>query len=201
MFDQLSQRLGDSLNRLRGRGKLTEDNIAEALRDVRRALLEADVALPVVKEFIDQVKERAVGQQVLSSLKPGEALVKVVHDELVSILGGAAAPLALNRQPPVVILMAGLQGAGKTTTTGKLAKLLAERENKKVLVASADIYRPAAIDQLETVAGQAGAMFYTGTPSRRMRWRSPRPRSRRPASRSPTWSSSIPPGAWASTRR
>ncbi len=160
MFDQLSQRLGDSLNRLRGRGKLTEDNIAEALRDVRRALLEADVALPVVKEFIDQVKERAVGQQVLSSLKPGEALVKVVHDELVSILGGDAAPLALNRQPPVVILMAGLQGAGKTTTTGKLAKLLAERENKKVLVASADIYRPAAIDQLETVAGQAGAMFY-----------------------------------------
>ncbi|NKI34388.1 signal recognition particle protein [Wenzhouxiangella sp. XN79A] len=160
MFDQLSQRLGDSLNRLRGRGKLTEDNIAEALRDVRRALLEADVALPVVKEFVDHVKQRAVGQQVLTSLKPGEALVKVVHDELIAILGGDAAPLALNRQPPVVILMAGLQGAGKTTTTGKLARLLAERENKKVLVASADIYRPAAIDQLETVAGQAGAAFY-----------------------------------------
>jgi signal recognition particle subunit SRP54 len=148
MFDQLSQRLGDSLNRLRGRGKLTEDNIAEALRDVRRALLEADVALPVVKEFVDHVKQQAVGQNVLSSLKPGEALVKVVHDELIAILGGNSAPLALNRQAPVVILMAGLQGAGKTTTTGKLARLLAERENKRVLVASADIYRPAAIDQL-----------------------------------------------------
>ncbi len=160
MFDQLSQRLGDSLNRLRGRGKLTEDNISEALRDVRRALLEADVALPVVKSFIDQVRERAVGKQVLTSLKPGEALVKIVHDELERVLGGDRAPLALNRTPPVVMLMAGLQGAGKTTTTGKLAKLLAERENKKVLVASADIYRPAAIDQLETVAGQAGAMFY-----------------------------------------
>lgn len=159
MFDQLSQRLGDSLNRLRGR-KLTEENIAEALRDVRRALLEADVALPAVKSFIDRVRDKAVGKDVLGSLKPGETLIKIVHDELVHVLGGDAAPLALNRQPPVVILMAGLQGAGKTTTTGKLAKLIAERHDKQVLVASADIYRPAAIDQLETVAGQAGADFY-----------------------------------------
>ncbi|MDX1626124.1 MAG: signal recognition particle protein [Wenzhouxiangellaceae bacterium] len=160
MFDQLSRRLGESLDRLRGRGKLTEQNISDALRDVRRALLEADVALPAVKSFIERVREKAVGQQVLSSLKPGEALIKIVHDELVEVLGGDAAPLALNRPAPVVMLLAGLQGAGKTTTTGKLAKFLAERHDKKVAVASADIYRPAAIDQLETVAGQAGADFY-----------------------------------------
>ena len=160
MFDQLSQRLGDSLNRLRGRGKLTEDNISEALRDVRRALLEADVALPVVRDFIEEIRQQAIGQKVTTSLKPGEALVKVVHDELVRTLGREQAPLILNRQPPVVMLMAGLQGAGKTTTTGKLAKLLKERHEKRVLVASADIYRPAAIDQLETVAEQAGAAFY-----------------------------------------
>ncbi len=166
MFDQLSQRLGDSLSRLRGRGKLTEENISDALRDVRRALLEADVALPVVKDFIDQVRREAVGRQVLSSLKPGEALVKVVHDELINVLGGDAAPLGLNRNPPVVMLLAGLQGAGKTTTTGKLAKFVAEREGRKVLVASADIYRPAAIDQLETVAAQAGANFYRHTDTR-----------------------------------
>jgi signal recognition particle subunit SRP54 len=159
MFDQLSQRLGDSLNRLRGR-KLTEDNIAEALRDVRRALLEADVALPAVTTFIDRVREKAVGREVLGSLKPAEALIKVVHDELVEVLGGDAAPLALDRPAPVVILLAGLQGAGKTTTAGKLARLIAERHDKRVLLASCDIYRPAAIDQLETVAGQAGAGFY-----------------------------------------
>jgi len=159
MFDQLSQRLGDSLSRLRGR-KLTEDNIADALRDVRRALLEADVALPVVKTFIERVRNKAVGQQVLKSLKPGDALIKVVHDELVEVLGGDRAPLALNRPAPVVVLLAGLQGAGKTTTAGKLARLIAEREGKRVLLASADIYRPAAIDQLETVASQAGSAFY-----------------------------------------
>jgi len=160
MFDQLSQRLGDSLARLRGRGKLTEDNIAEALRDVRRALLEADVALPVVKGFVERARERAVGQNIVASLHPGDALVKIVHDQLVETLGGDAAPLALNRTPPVVILLAGLQGAGKTTTAGKLARLLHERHGKKTLLASADIYRPAAIDQLETVAAQAGGEFY-----------------------------------------
>ena len=137
MFDQLSQRLGDSLNRLRGR-KLTEENIADALRDVRRALLEADVALPAVKVFIDRVREKAVGREVVAKLKPGEAFIKIVHDELVEVLGGDAEPLALNRQPPVVILLAGLQGAGKTTTAGKLAKLIRERHG----------------------AGQAGAAFY-----------------------------------------
>ena len=160
MFDQLSQRLGDTLGRLRGRGKLTEDNIADALRDVRRALLEADVALPAVRSFIDRVREKAIGQSVITQLKPAEALIRIVHDELVAVLGGDAAPLALNRTPPVVMLMAGLQGVGKTTTTAKLARLIAERHGKQVLVASADIYRPAAIDQLETVAAQAGARFY-----------------------------------------
>ncbi|MDT8437466.1 MAG: signal recognition particle protein [Wenzhouxiangellaceae bacterium] len=160
MFDQLTRRIGDSLNRLRGRGRLTEDNVADALRDIRRALLEADVALPAVKRFIDRVRERAVGQDVLASLKPGEALVKVVHDELVAVLGGDAAPLALNRPAPVVILLAGLQGAGKTTTAGKLARLIRERHGKSCLLVSADIYRPAAIDQLETVAGQSGSAFY-----------------------------------------
>jgi signal recognition particle subunit SRP54 len=166
MFDQLSQRLGDTLGRLRGRGKLTEDNIADALRDVRRALLEADVALPAVRSFIDRVRDKAIGQSVITQLKPAEALIKIVHDELVAVLGGDAAPLALNRTPPVVMLMAGLQGAGKTTTTGKLARLIAERHDKQVLVASADIYRPAAIDQLETVAAQAGARFYRHPDSR-----------------------------------
>lgn len=160
MFDQLSQRLGDTFQRLRGRGRLTEDNISDALRDVRRALLEADVALPAVKTFIDRARERAVGQNVIASLKPAEALVKIVHGQLIETLGGDAAPLTLNRPPPVVMLMAGLQGAGKTTTTGKLARFIAEHHDKKVLVASADIYRPAAIDQLETVAAQAGAAFY-----------------------------------------
>ncbi|MEM1081032.1 MAG: signal recognition particle protein [Pseudomonadota bacterium] len=160
MFDQLSQRLGDTFNQIRGRGTLTDDNMAEALRDVRRALLEADVALPVVQSFIEQVRSQAVGQKVLTRLKPGEALIKVVHDELVQTLGREQASLNLSQTPPVVILMAGLQGAGKTTTTGKLARLLKERHQKTVLVASADIYRPAAIDQLETVAQQAESSFY-----------------------------------------
>ncbi len=160
MFDQLSKRLTGSLERLKGRGRLTEDNIREALREVRVALLEADVALPVVKDFIAQVSERAVGQEVVGSLKPGEALVKVVHEELKRVLGEQQAPLNLERQAPVVILLAGLQGAGKTTTAGKLANLLRERHKKKVMLASCDIYRPAAIDQLETLAGQVDSAFY-----------------------------------------
>ena len=160
MFDQLSKRLTGSLDRLRGRGRLTEDNIREALREVRVALLEADVALPVVKDFIAQVNQRAVGQEVIGSLKPGQALVKVVHDELKRVLGEEQAPLLLDRQPPVVVLLAGLQGAGKTTTAGKLARLLKERHAKRVLLASCDVYRPAAIDQLETLAGQVEADFY-----------------------------------------
>ncbi len=160
MFENLSDRLGRSLDRLRGRGRLTEDNIKDAIRDVRMALLEADVALPVVKAFVERVRQRAVGQEVLRSLSPGQALVKVVHDELVHVMGDACDELRLNVQPPAVILMAGLQGAGKTTTAAKLAHLLKERQRKSVLLVSADVYRPAAIAQLETLAGQVGAEFY-----------------------------------------
>ncbi|MEO0974123.1 MAG: signal recognition particle protein, partial [Pseudomonadota bacterium] len=159
MFDNLTNRLTGALDGLRGKGRLTEDNIKEALRSVRMALLEADVALPVVKRFIDHVRERAVGEEVARSLKPGQALVKIVHDELVQIMGGGNQALDLRAQPPVVVLLAGLQGAGKTTTAGKLAKRLIEREQKKVLLVSVDVYRPAAIAQLETVAGQVGAGF------------------------------------------
>jgi len=160
MFDNLSQRLGQTIDRLRGRGRLTEDNIKDALREVRMALLEADVALPVVRSFVDGVRERAVGQEVLKSLTPGQALVKVVHDELVALMGEANESLQLNVQPPAVVLMAGLQGSGKTTSVAKLARFLRERANKKVMVVSCDIYRPAAIKQLETLAGEVGASFF-----------------------------------------
>ncbi|MEM9387788.1 MAG: signal recognition particle protein [Pseudomonadota bacterium] len=159
MFDNLSNRLTTALDGLRGKGRLTDDNIKDALRSVRMALLEADVALPVVKRFIDHVRERAVGEEVARSLKPGQALVKIVHDELVQIMGGGNQALDLRAQPPVVVLLAGLQGAGKTTTAGKLARRLIEKERKKVTVVSVDVYRPAAIAQLETVASQVGAGF------------------------------------------
>ncbi|MDZ7789544.1 MAG: signal recognition particle protein [Xanthomonadales bacterium] len=160
MFDQLSKRLSGSLERLRSRGRLTEDNIRESLREVRVALLEADVALPVVKDFIARVGDRAVGQEVSKALKPGQALVKVVHEELKHVLGDESSPLALERQAPVVILLAGLQGAGKTTTAGKLARHIQERQGKKVMLSSCDVYRPAAIDQLETLAEQVEAGFF-----------------------------------------
>ena len=156
MFESLSQRLSDTVDRLRGSGRLTEANIQDALRDVRRALLEADVALPVVKALVERVRERAVGQTVLKSLTPGQALIKVVKDELIDIMGAANETLTLSCQPPAVILMAGLQGSGKTTTTGKLAKWLKESDKKSVMVVSTDVYRPAAMDQLRTVAAQAG---------------------------------------------
>ncbi len=179
MFDNLTQKLGATLQRLRGAGRLTEDNIRDSLREVRVALLEADVALPVVKDFLEHVRVRAVGQDVLASLTPGQALVKVVHDELVKLMrgdvqdaqvpraqgrAGAAAELDLATRPPAVILVAGLQGAGKTTTVGKLARLIRERHGKSVLVASADIYRPAAIEQLQRLAAQVGAEFFPSRP-------------------------------------
>jgi signal recognition particle subunit SRP54 len=160
MFDNLTDRLSKTIKNLRGQGRLSEDNIKEALRDVRMALLEADVALPVVKDFIDRVRERASGQEVLKSLSPGQMLVKVVNDELVHTMGEASDGLNLNVQPPAVILMAGLQGSGKTTSTAKLARMLREREKKSVLVASCDIYRPAAIDQLQTLAREVEAEFF-----------------------------------------
>jgi len=160
MFENLSERLGTTIRNLRGQGRLTEDNIKDTLREVRMALLEADVALPVVKAFIEQVNQRAIGAEVVKSLTPGQALVKVVNDELVKLMGEANDSLNLNAQPPVVILMAGLQGAGKTTTVAKLARWLKEREKKSSLLVSCDVYRPAAIAQLETLAEQVGAEFF-----------------------------------------
>ncbi|HKJ10088.1 MAG TPA: signal recognition particle protein [Gammaproteobacteria bacterium] len=160
MFENLTERLTGTIKRLRGQGRLTEDNIKDTLREVRMALLEADVALPVVRDFVDRVRERAIGQDVLHSLSPGQALVKVVHDELVSTMGESCDELDLNVAPPAVILMAGLQGSGKTTSTAKLARWLGERRKKSVLVASCDVYRPAAIEQLKTLAGEVGAQFF-----------------------------------------
>ncbi len=160
MFESLTQRLSGTIERLRGRGRLTESNISEAVREVRIALLEADVALPVVQALIQRIKVRAVGQEVMRSLTPGQVLVKIVRDELAAVMGAQAADLNLNVQPPAVILMAGLQGAGKTTTVGKLAKHLKDKRKKKVMVVSADVYRPAAIEQLQTLAAQVGALFF-----------------------------------------
>jgi signal recognition particle subunit SRP54 len=154
MFDQLSDRLTHSLNKLRGRGRLTDDNIAGALRDVRRALLEADVALPVVKTLLDRIRVRALGREVVRSLNPGQVFVKAVHEELTAVLGGDSADFPIRTAAPTVILMAGLQGAGKTTTTAKLAGWLQRERGKKSLLVSTDVYRPAAIDQLERVAAQ-----------------------------------------------
>ncbi|ODN67049.1 signal recognition particle protein [Methylophaga muralis] len=160
MFDSLSDRLAGSLKKLRGQGRITEDNIKETLREVRMALLEADVALPVVRDFIEKVKERAMGQDVMRSLTPGQVFVKIVNDELVAVMGDEDNSLNLNSQPPVVILMAGLQGAGKTTSVAKLARFLKERHKKSVMVASADVYRPAAIEQLKTLAIDVEAKFF-----------------------------------------
>jgi signal recognition particle subunit SRP54 len=163
MFDNLTHRLSGVIKTLRGQARLTELNIQDALREVRVALLEADVALPVVKDFIARVKERALGQQVLGSLTPGQAVVGVVFEELTGLMGEANVPLDLATVPPAVILMAGLQGSGKTTTSGKLARLLRDDLRKKVLLVSCDVYRPAAIDQLRTLAAQLGVDFYAVT--------------------------------------
>ena len=160
MFDNLTQRLTRVMKTLRGEARITEENIQEALREVRVALLEADVALPVVREFIARVREKALGQEVMGSLTPGQAVVGVVHNELVQLMGERNDALALATKPPAVILMAGLQGSGKTTTSGKLAKWLKEQQRKKVVLASCDVYRPAAIEQLKTLAGQAGVDFF-----------------------------------------
>uniref|UniRef100_A0A3B0M1C6 Signal recognition particle protein n=1 Tax=Arsenophonus endosymbiont of Trialeurodes vaporariorum TaxID=235567 RepID=A0A3B0M1C6_9GAMM len=165
MFDNLTDRLSRTLRNISGRGRLTDDNIKETLREVRMALLEADVALPVVREFIQSVKESAVGQDVNKSLTPGQEFVKIVQNELIKAMGEENSALNLAVQPPAVILMAGLQGAGKTTTVAKLGKLLKEKQKKKVLVVSADIYRPAAIKQLETLIQTVGIDFFPSTAS------------------------------------
>ena len=163
MASVLSERLSKILKQVRGQARITESNVADMLREVRMALLEADVALPVVREFVSAVKEKALGQEVVGSLTPGQALVGIVNRELVAVMSppvGMSAELSLATQPPAIVLMAGLQGAGKTTTTAKLAKWLVEKRKKKVLTVSADVYRPAAIEQLKTVTAQAGAEWF-----------------------------------------
>ena len=160
MFDNLSERLGKTLKNISGRGRLTEDNIKDTLREVRMALLEADVALPVIRDFVGKVKEQALGVDVSKSLTPGQVFVKIVQKELESAMGEINEALDLKATPPAIVLMAGLQGAGKTTSVAKLAKFLTEREKKKVLVVSADVYRPAAIKQLETLATEINVGFF-----------------------------------------
>jgi signal recognition particle subunit SRP54 len=159
MFENLTDRLARAGDALKGRGRITEDNIRDTLRQVRMALLEADVALPVVKDFIERTRERALGTEIAKSLTPGQAFIKIIHDELVRTMGTANESLNLRAQPPAIVLLAGLQGAGKTTTAGKLARRLIEREGRKVMLASADVYRPAAILQLERLATEVGARF------------------------------------------
>ncbi|MCW2255975.1 signal recognition particle subunit SRP54 [Providencia alcalifaciens] len=160
MFDNLTDRLSRSLRNISGRGRLTDDNIKDTLREVRMALLEADVALPIVRDFVQKVKESAVGQDVNKSLTPGQEFIKIVKNELTRAMGEENHQLNLSAQPPAVVLMAGLQGAGKTTSVAKLGKLLKEKQKKKVLVVSADVYRPAAIKQLETLAETVGIDFF-----------------------------------------
>ena len=166
MFDSLTSRLSRTVDALRGRGRITEENVAEVLREVRVALLEADVALPVIKQFIDQVKTQALGTEVASSLTPGQVFVSILHKELVALMGGASAGFSLRAQPPIVVLLAGLQGAGKTTTAAKLARWLIEAQRKRVLLVSTDVRRPAAMLQLERLAQQVGADYFPAAATR-----------------------------------
>ncbi len=167
MFDSLSARLETAVRRLRGQAYLNDDNIADALREVRMALLEADVALPVVRSFVEQVREEAIGRDVAKSLNPGQLLVKLVHERLVRLMGSENAALNLGGPAPVVILMAGLQGSGKTTTSAKLTRRILEQSKKSVMLVSADVYRPAAIEQLRILAGQVGAQFFPSDASQK----------------------------------
>jgi signal recognition particle subunit SRP54 len=167
MFENLSDRLSSSLRNITGKARLTEDNVQETLREVRMALLEADVALPVVKQFVEAVKHRAIGQEVANSLSPGQEFLKIVQGELEAVMGNANEALNLTTAPPAVILVAGLQGAGKTTSVAKLARLLKERDKKSVTVVSADVYRPAAIKQLETLASEVGVDFFPSDSSQK----------------------------------
>jgi len=167
MASALTDKLSRLVKQIRGQARITEANVADMLREVRMALLEADVALPVVRDFVARVKEKALGQDVMGSLTPGQALVSIVNKELAATMGNGVADINLAAQPPAVILMAGLQGAGKTTTTAKLAKLLIEKRNKKVLTVSGDVYRPAAIEQLKMVTRQAGAEWFASTPEQK----------------------------------
>jgi signal recognition particle subunit SRP54 len=167
MFQNLQERFDEVLKGLRGQARLSEENVKDTMRQVRMALLEADVALPVVRVFVDQVREKAMGAEVMKSLTPGQVLIKIVNDELVHLMGDANESLNLATQPPAVILMAGLQGSGKTTTTAKLARFLQDKHKKRVMVVSCDVYRPAAIEQLRTVAVEVGATFFPSGPDQR----------------------------------
>ena len=167
MFENLSDRLNKALKKISGQARITHDNVQDTLREVRKALLEADVALPVVKEFVNDVRKRAVGQEVSRALNPGQQFLKIVESELIRVMGEANAKLNLAQQPPAVVLMAGLQGAGKTTSVAKLARFLKEREKKRVMVVSADVYRPAAIQQLETLAAEVGVEFFPSSPDQK----------------------------------
>ena len=167
MASALSDKLSRLVKEMRGQARITESNVTDMLREVRMALLEADVALPVVRDFIARVKDKALGQEVLGSLQPGQVLVSIVSKELAATMGEGVSDINLAAQPPAVILMAGLQGAGKTTTTGKLAKHLIERRKRKVLTVSGDVYRPAAIEQLKTVTAQAGAEWFPSSPDQK----------------------------------
>ncbi len=166
MFDKLTERLQGVVENLRGRGRLTDENINDTLRQVRMALLEADVALPVVKGLIETIRGKVIGQEIEKSLTPGQMLIRIIHDELIALMGAGVRPLNLRAQPPVVVLLAGLQGAGKTTTAAKLGKWLKENERKRVLLASTDVYRPAAILQLERLAQQLELGFYPSDPAK-----------------------------------
>ena len=165
MFENLTERLTRTFKNLSGQGRLTEDNMQQALREVRISLLEADVALPVIKEFIEHIKQKALGQEVMTSLKPDQALVKLVHDELIHIMGDTRTELNLKTQPPAVFLLAGLQGSGKTTSAAKLARYLKETEKKKVMLVSVDVYRPAAIQQLKLLATEIDVAFFPAEPT------------------------------------
>jgi signal recognition particle subunit SRP54 len=167
MFENLQERFGRVLKNIRGQGRLSEENIKDTLREVRRALLEADVALPVVRDFIEQIRIKATGEEVLRSLTPGQMLVKIVHDELVHLMGDANETLNLQTQPPAVILMAGLQGSGKTTSSAKLARWLSERQKKSVMLVSCDVYRPAAIEQLQTLAAEVQVDCFPSSPDQK----------------------------------
>ena len=167
MFDSLSDRLNDTFDRLRGKGKLTEADITSAMRDIRMALLEADVNFKVVKEFINRVTERAIGAEVLESLMPAQQVIKIVNEELTALMGAEASKINIASQPPTVIMMVGLQGAGKTTNAAKLAGLMRRQFGKRPLLVACDVYRPAAIDQLKTVSAQAGADFFESTPDQK----------------------------------
>jgi signal recognition particle subunit SRP54 len=167
MFSNLSEKLNKTIRNLRGIGRLTESNIQDTLREIRMALLEADVALPVVKQFIDDISQKAIGQEVLQSVRPGDMLVKLVHDELINIMGTTYEDINLQTEPPAIILMAGLQGSGKTTSVAKLARLIKEHKHKSVLIASTDIYRPAALEQLQILAKQIGVDFFPADPNQK----------------------------------